>query len=385
MTNVLAGPFCCYHLAHFGAEVVKVEAVQTGDLARQLGADEGLNQKAMGASFLAQNAGKKSVSLNLKSEQGRELFLKLAKTADVVVESFRPGVMDRLGLGFEVLKQHRPELVYCAISGFGQTGPWVNRPAYDQIIQGISGAMSITGDKDSVPLRVGFPLADTLGGMTAAFAISSALHAVPRGCFIDVSMLESLLTSMGWAVSNFLIGGQTPQPQGNENPTSAPSGSFQTADRLINIAANQQKQWENLTACLGLQALQADPSYSTREQRKVNRILLKQELEKVLKTQSSSYWVEKLNQAGVPAGEVLEVAEILHSKQIQERGFIAEFPAAGEVERKIQVLRSGIQIDGKPLAVDIPPPELGQHNAEIWGECGVSHEELAELKKSGII
>ena len=229
LTNVLAGPFCCHHLAHMGAEVIKVEAAGRGDLARQLGADPELNKAGMGVSFLAQNAGKKSVTVNLKNTRGREIFLKLVETADVVVENFRPGVMTRLGVGYETLKSINQTLIYCAISGFGQDGPWVHRPAYDQIIQGASGVMSITGADDSAPLRVGYPVADTVGGITAAFAISAALNAHPRGSFIDVSMLESVLATMGWAVSNYLIAGVEPEPHGNENPTSAPSGAFEAA------------------------------------------------------------------------------------------------------------------------------------------------------------
>ncbi|MEM6944128.1 MAG: CoA transferase, partial [Pseudomonadota bacterium] len=177
LTNVLAGPFCCHQLAHLGAEVIKVEAVGRGDLARSLGADPELNARGMGVSFLAQNAGKKSVTLNLKSDRGKDLLKRLVRTADVLVENFRPGVMDRLSLGYDVLKDERPELIYCAISGFGQDGPWVHRPAYDQIIQGSSGVMSITGDADSAPMRVGYPIADTVGGITAAFAIAAALNA----------------------------------------------------------------------------------------------------------------------------------------------------------------------------------------------------------------
>ena len=175
LTNVLAGPFCCYQLALLGADVIKVEVPGSGDLARQLGADPELNKRLMGASFLAQNAGKRSVTINLKNAAGKEVFSRLVKTADVVVENFRPGVMDRLGFGYSALKKSKPDLVYCAISGFGQTGPLKDNPAYDQIVQGLSGVMSITGDKNSAPLRVGFPVADTIGGLTAAFAIAAAL------------------------------------------------------------------------------------------------------------------------------------------------------------------------------------------------------------------
>lgn len=284
LTNVLAGPFCCHHLAHLGAEVIKVEAAGRGDLARQLGADPELNKAGMGVSFLAQNAGKKSITVNLKHPRGREIFLKLVKTADVVVENFRPRVMDRLGVGYETLKGENPQLIYCAISGFGQEGPWVHRPAYDQIIQGSSGVMSITGGTDSAPLRVGYPVADTVGGITAAFAVTAALNARPRGSFIDVSMLESVLATMGWVVSNYLIAGVAPEANGNENPTSAPSGAFQAGNGLINIAANKDEQWVLLTDHLGLADLRERAEYATREDRKRNRLALKSELEEALKT-----------------------------------------------------------------------------------------------------
>jgi len=230
LTNVLAGPFCCHQLAHMGAEVVKVEAVGRGDLARNLGADAELNARGMGVSFLAQNAGKKSVTLNLKDPRGKDLLLKLVESADVLVENFRPGVMDRLELGYDRLKAAKPTLIYCAISGFGQSGPWAHRPAYDQIIQGASGAMAVTGPSEGPSTRAGWPVADTMGGMTAAFAICAALNAQPRGAFLDVSMLDSLLASMGWILSNHLIAGQTPQAHGNENATSAPAGAFETGE-----------------------------------------------------------------------------------------------------------------------------------------------------------
>src|SRR5690606_35261179 len=225
----------------------KVESPDGGDLARQLGADASLNKAYLGASFLAQNGSKRSIVLNLKDEQDVAVFKKLVATADVVLENFRPGVMDRLGLGYEVLKSIKPDLVYCAISGFGQEGPLAAAPAYDQIIQGLSGLMSITGDAQSAPLRVGYPLCDTLGGMTAAFSICAALvrrSQSGEGALLDVSMLDSTLVSMGWIVSNLLIAGQQPLPMGNENFTAAPSGTFSTGDGPINIAANKQQQFE---------------------------------------------------------------------------------------------------------------------------------------------
>ena len=293
LTNVLAGPFCCYQLAQLGAEVIKVETPGTGDLARQLGADPELNRRGMGASFLAQNAGKRSITLNLKHTKAREAFTRLVKTSDVVVENFRPGVMDRLELGYERLKGIKPDLIYCAISGFGQDGPLRLNPAYDQIIQGLSGVMSVTGDAQSAPLRVGYPVADTMGGITAAYAISAALFRRERtgeGEFIDVSMLESTLVAMGWVVSNWLIAGVRPQALGNENMTASPSGTFRTGEGLLNIAANQQQQFETLCKLIGRPELASDPRFAGREDRKRHRFELNQEIEQALAARSAAEW-----------------------------------------------------------------------------------------------
>ncbi|WP_420326037.1 CaiB/BaiF CoA transferase family protein [Mameliella sp.] len=384
LTNVLAGPFACHQLAHLGAEVIKVEAVGRGDLARNLGADPDLSARGMGISFLAQNAGKKSLTLNLKDPRGKDALKRLAGRADVVVENFRPGVMDRLGLGHATLRAENPRLVYCAISGFGQSGPWADRPAYDQIVQGVSGVMSITGDADSSPLRVGYPLADTVGGLTAAMAICAALNADPRGTFIDISMLESVLATMGWVVSNHLIGGVDPQPQGNENPTSAPSGTFQCADGLINIAANKDEQWVALTRHLGREDLLDVRDFATRENRKTNRLRLRAELETVLTTRAARDWACELNGIGVPAGAVMSVPEILAHPQVADRDFLARFDDAPGVGRPIDLVRIGAMLDGVRPAVAAPPPALGQDTGAILADLGYSDAEIAEMRKEGV-
>lgn len=289
LTNVLAGPFCCHQLAHMGADVIKVEARLGGDLARQLGADVELNRRNMGVSFLAQNPGKRSITLDLKKDSAKAVFRRLVRTADVVVENFRPGVMDRLGLGYAELLKENPGLVYCAISGFGQTGPLRDFPAYDQIIQGMSGVMSITGDQESAPLRVGYPIADTIGGITAAFAVASALASPKRseGVFIDVSMLEATMATMGWAVSNHLVAGRAPQPMGNDNVTASPSGTFRTGDGLLNIAANKQEQFEKVCDVLGRPEWKQDPRFAERHARLGNRAELKRLMETELAARSA--------------------------------------------------------------------------------------------------
>ena len=387
LTNVLAGPFCGHLLAHLGAEVIKVEVPGRGDLARDLGADPELNARLMGTSFLAQNAGKKSITINLKHAEGKALLKRLVEGADVLVENFRPGVMDRLGVGWEVLRAINPELVYCAISGFGQDGPWRGRPAYDQIIQGVSGLMSITGGTDSAPLRVGYPVADTIGGLTAAFAVAAALNGRGRkgGTFIDVSMLESVLATMGWVVSNWLIAGVRPVPHGNENFTASPSAAFQAADGLLNISANKQEQWEALCAHLGRADLAERPEYRTRDDRIANRLRLKAELETVLTIRPAAEWADELNAIGVPAGVVMDVPDILAHPQIAERGFLGTFTQAPGVGRDLRIARTGVKLDGEAPSVSDPPPLLGQHNAEVLGALGLSAAEIERLEAEGAI
>lgn len=369
LTNVLAGPYCAYQLALLGADVIKVEAPQGGDLARQLGASPALNKAGMGASFLAQNAGKRSVVLDLKKEADRERFLDLVASADALVENFRPGVMARLGLGYEQLKEVRPDLVYCAISGFGQTGPMRDNPAYDQIIQGLSGIMSITGTPETAPLRVGYPVADTLGGLVGAFAIAAALvkqKTSGEGAFLDVSMLECTLSALGWPVSNYLTAGVEPKPMGNENMTAAPSGAFRTGDGLLNIAANKQEQFVTLCHLIGQPELASDPRFAERETRKLNRAALKALIETALASASAAEWEEKFNRAGVPAGRVLTIPQVLGERQVVERDMTASFRGLPGMDEPLTVVRGGFMVDGTaPLPV-LPPPVLGEHMDEVF-------------------
>ena len=388
LTNVLAGPFCCYQLAQLGAEVIKVEAPGSGDLARQLGADPELNRRGMGASFLAQNAGKRSITLNLKSAKGRAAFGRLVATADVVVENFRPGVMERLGLGYAALKALKHNLVYCAISGFGQDGPLKLNPAYDQIIQGLCGVMSVTGDAQSAPLRVGYPVADTTGGITAAFAITAALFRRERtgeGEYIDVSMLEASVVAMGWAVSNWLIAGVKPEPMGNENTTASPSGTFRTGDGLLNIAANKQQQFEVLCRLIGREELASDPRFAAREDRKRRRFELNAEIEQALAAKSAPEWSVLLNENGVPAGEVLDVPAVLEHPQVVERKLVKMFDGAPDVDRPVPVVRCGFRLASGDPQPRTAPPALGADTDALLAEVGFSKQEVAELAREGAI
>ena len=385
LTNVLAGPFCTYQLANLGAEVLKIETPVKGDLARNLGADPDLNSKGMGISFLAQNSGKKSITLNLKSKKGKILFRELVSEYDAVVENFRPGVMKRLDLSYESLKKNNSNLIYCAITGFGQDGPLSQNPAYDQIIQGLSGVMTITGDSENNPFRVGYPISDTIGGLTAAMALSAALNAPKGGSFIDVSMLEATLVTMGWVISNYLIGGVIPKAQGNENFTSSPSGSFQAKDGLLNIAANKDEQWELLANHLGRKDLIENPDFSNREMRKKNRLRLKAELETILTTKLVEEWVEELNKISVPAGPVLSIPEVLSHPQITKRGILTTLENIPGVEKSIDVLKAAVLFDGDHHQIDSNPPLLGADNTSVYSSLGLGEDEINQLKKEGVI
>jgi formyl-CoA transferase len=386
LTNVLSGPFATLHLALLGAEVIKVENPVDGDLARKLGNVQALNDQLMGTSFLAQNANKKSLTLNLKEKQGVEIFRRLAGGADVLVENFRPGVMDRLNVGYGVLSKSNPRLIYCAISGFGQTGPDALKPAYDQIIQGLSGVMAINGDETLNPLRCGFPVCDTVGGLNAAFAVMGALFHRERsgeGQFIDVALLDSIMPLMGWVAANLLIGGQQPVLMGNDNFTAAPSGTFATRDGYINIAANKQEQWEAVADLLGVPELKAEPRFARRDNRKKNRKELTALLEARLTQQPTTYWVEALNARGVPSGEILGLEAALNAPQVVHRATIRSVFAEGIGD--VQLFNLTAQFEKTPAAVECPPPRLGAHTDAILRELGYTEQEVQDFRDKGIV
>jgi CoA:oxalate CoA-transferase len=386
LTNVLAGPFATLHLALLGAEVIKIENPRDGDLARKLGIVPELNERLMGTSFLAQNCNKKSLALNTKAAEGREIFKRLVRTADVVVENFRPDVMTRLGLGYPALKEINPRLIYCAISGFGQTGPDALKPAYDQIIQGLSGVMAVNGDRRLNPLRAGFPVCDTVGGLNAAFAVMAALYHRERtgeGQMIDVALLDSIMPLMGWVAANLLIGGQAPVLMGNDNFTAAPSGTFRARDGYLNIAANKQEQWEALCDVLGLSELKADPRFQKRDVRKQNRQALTPLIEAKLAERSVAEWVERLNARDVPSGAILDLEQALNQPQVGHREALQEVAVEGI--GRLRLFGMTAKFEKSPGRITAPPPRLAADTDEVLSGIGIGREEQAALKHKGVI
>jgi crotonobetainyl-CoA:carnitine CoA-transferase CaiB-like acyl-CoA transferase len=387
-TNVLAGPLCTYLLALAGAEIVKVEDPASGDFTRDVGPDPALNEKRMGASFLAQNGGKRSMTLDLKSAEGRGLFLALAATADVVVENFRPGVMKRLGLDHETVRGLHPGLVYCSLSGFGQSGPLAGRPAYDHVIQGFAGGMTISGDEATGPVKAGFQFSDTSTATMAAYAIAAALLRRQRtgeGAYLDVAMLDTTLFTLGWPMSHHVTLGTEPRPMGNHNFTGCPSGTFRTGEGLLNLVTNTQAQFLALCVALGRMEWARDERFRQRDQRLRHRAEMTRELEAVLGARSAAEWEAVCEEAGVPAARVHSIPEIIAHPQVVGRGFVHRFGEVPGLDGPIDVPTGGFWLDGRPLAPASPPPRLGQDTDDILQELGVADDERDWLKRNGVV
>ena len=342
----------------------------------------------MGASFLAQNAGKRSITLNLKDEEGKRLFRRLVRFSDVVVENFRPGVMHHLGLDHTELRAENDRLIYCAISGFGQEGPLAGRPAYDHVIQGLAGGMTISGDESTGPMKAGFQFCDTSAAMMGAFAIAAALvrrEQTGKGAFLDVAMLDTTLFTIGWAMAHFVVCGEVPKAMGNHNFTGCPSGTFRTGNGLINVATNTQAQFVALARVLGRTEWLLDSRFAEREARLKHRNEMTQLLEQELAARSAAEWEGAFECAGVPAARVLTIPEILGHQQIAAREFVHRFDHVVNLEHGLAVPTAGFRLDGAALRPASPPPELGQDTEAVLREVGLDAEEISRLRQRGAI
>ncbi len=368
-TRALAGPLCTMVLGDLGADVIKVEVPGAGDETRYWGPPFAGDA---GPTLIGYNRNKRSVALDLRTEEGRAACLALARTCDVFVENFRPGTVRRFGLDYEAVRAVRPDIVYCSISGYGQTGPMASRPAVDLMVQAVGGLMAQTGEPEGRPVKAAAPVADTMGGLSAAIAILGALMERGRtgeGRYLDISMLDGLVALMGQSVAAYGMSGGAPRRWGNAHPLMAPYESFRTADREIVVAVTNDKTWASLVALPEFAPLAADPRYADQPSRNRNRAALVPAIEAVLTTRPAAHWLAAFDAAGIPAEPINTLPEVLALPQLLERDMLPEVeypPGSG----------NRIRIAGMPwraVARDGPvrsPPGLGQHTAEILAEIG---------------
>jgi len=385
-SQVLAGPYAGYQLALLGADVIKIEVPGVGDWTRRGGQMPELSEAGMGLSYMPQNASKRSVALNIKTEEGRDILKRLTATADVFIENMRPGTMVRNGLGYDDMTAVKPDLVYCSISAFGQDGPYSPRGAYDHVIQGMCGIMGTTGTPDSGPTKVGAPYVDFATGLNAAYAISAALHqvrATGEGVHLDVAMLDTAMTLMASLLTSHLSAGWEPEPSGNEAWSRSPtSGCFRTADGLLMLAANNIRQIIPLLDTLGLTDLAArarkDPVAARAEFDS-----LRPQLDAIFLTRPAAEWEATLNAVGVPAGRVRKLSEMLAEEHAATRQFTVPIEAIPGTT--VQVPTAGFKANGAAITPRGPAPRLGEHTRAVLAELGISGKTFDALVASGTL
>lgn len=384
LTQVMAGPFCCQLLADLGARVTKVEPIGKGDASRHA---MGIRMKGDdNASFLAVNRGKESITVDMKSDQGREIFHRLAREADVVVENFRPGVTKRLGVDYETLREINPRLIYASISGFGQTGPYSHRAGYDLIAQAMSGVMSVTGEPGGAPVKCGIPVSDLGAGLFAAVGILSAYIAreeTGTGQHVDCSLFESALALSVWESTELFFTGRVPQRFGSAHRVSAPYQALRTRDGHITIGANNQRLWERLCRIIGRADLLSDDRFTDNTDRMRNRAVLIAELESEFEDRTTAEWVDALTEGGVPCGPIRDYKEVFEDPHTRAREMAIEMDHP--VEGRIKGLGIPIKLSGTPGRVRSAAPLLGQHTDEVLGRAGYDANQIAELRDRGIV
>ena len=383
LTRALAGPYCTLVLGDLGAEVVKIEQPSGGDETRHWGPPFIADQSAY---FMSINRNKRSLALDLKSPDGLEVLKRLTARADVLVENFRPGAMQRLGLAYEQARALNPRLIYCSISGFGQSGPRARQPAYDQIMQGLSGAMSLTGPLEGPPTKFGIAISDIGAGMWAAMAISAALFWRERsgqGQWIDTSMFGGLVALLTFQAGRFFATGQAPGLGGNKHPSIAPYETFRTNDGWLNVACGNERHWERFCNALGLQDLLTDERFSRNASRVQHRAELLERLEPRFAAMSTQDAISALEAEEVPAGPVFDLAEVFSDAQAEHLRLRRELshPSAG------QISTTGFPWDFSGCHPDIryPPPQLGQHTDEVLSSVGYDSATIARLRNQGVV
>jgi formyl-CoA transferase len=384
LTRVLAGPYCTMLLADMGADVIKVEEPGRGDDTRQWGPP--FTKGGMSAYFISANRNKRSITLNIKSQAGLKILKSLIKKADVLVENFKPGTLERLGLGFTALKKVKKDLIYCTISGYGYTGPDSEKPGYDFIAQARGGLMSITGAADGEPVRVGLAIADLLSGMYACNAITAALFARQRqkaGQRIDISLFDAQVGTLSYVASNYLISGKPPKRYGNGHPNIVPYQSFKASDGYFAFASGNDLQWTKFVKAAGHAEWASDERFATNPKRVENRETLIPQLDALFATRTVAEWLAICEQAGVPAGPINTVDQVFEDPQVKARNMLLEGQLDGE---KIRMLASPMKVAGSPVKLRLAPPKLGEHtDAVLKKEIGLTKKEIASLRAASVI
>lgn len=384
LTRILAGPYCTQALADYGADVVKVEEPGRGDDTRGWGPPFVEGESTY---FLAVNRGKRSLTLNLKHARGRELLKALVADSDVLVENFRPGALDRLGFSYEACRERNPRLVYASVSGYGRDGPLGGRPGYDAVVQGESGLMSITGEPDGPPLKVGASLVDVLAGMNAVQAILLALlerEQTGEGAFVEITLLESALPPLAYHTTAWLLAGQVPRRLGNHHPNLAPYETFEASDGYVIIGIGSEALWRTFCRAAGRGDLASDARFATNAQRVSNYDALRAELAPLVRSRTVAAWLELLESAGIPCGRVRTVAEALESEQVRARGLLLEVdhPTLG----RRRWVGSPVSLAGLDRGSLRPPPLLGQHTEEVLAErLGLGPRDVQALREDGVL
>jgi crotonobetainyl-CoA:carnitine CoA-transferase CaiB-like acyl-CoA transferase len=382
VSQVMAGPFCSMLLGDMGADVIKIEPPETGDQTRRAMGFKLKGSDSLG--FLNMNRNKRSMAINLKTAAGRAVFYRLVETADILVENYRPGAARRLGIDYETLSAINPRMVYASISGFGQTGPWSQRPGFDLIAQAMGGVMSITGDPNGPPAKAGVPVADIGCSLFALYGILSAYIGSlksNRGQHIDASLFEAAISFAIWDISEYWGTGQIPQKLGTANRMSAPYQAVKASDGYFVMGANNDKLWETLCNVMDRTDLLSDERYATIADRLANRAPLIEDLEKTFVTAPMEEWVEKLLAAGIPAGPIYNYEQALDNDHARLRQVSMEIDHP--IEGRIRSIGFPVKLSGTPQQIRRPPPLLGEHNAELLAELGVSASQVEEMKEGG--